>query len=110
MSRPKPRAPRDPERFHNPWDALLDASDLAFGDHADQLTEAEYVAALELYARALDEVRDRTMLDAIARGTTHAELAAVLGISRQAISQRVHHARDREIRRARQRRAEEADQ
>jgi predicted DNA-binding protein (UPF0251 family) len=81
--------PRKPD----PWPIFVDT----VARYVDAETHAEALPLIDQAAEQLQAVRDRDLLDAIAHGDTHEELAAALGVSRQAVTQQVRSARNREI-------------
>jgi FixJ family two-component response regulator len=81
--------PRKPD----PWPPFVET----VARYVDAETHAEALPLLDQAIEQLHAVRDRDLLDAIAHGDRHEDIAAALGVSRQAVTQQVRSARAREI-------------
>jgi DNA-binding NarL/FixJ family response regulator len=83
--------------------ALGEALDHAFADeHSDA---AHQLTAVDVVAERVQNIRDVLLLDLVAAGHTHADIAKGLGRSKSAVTQQVHAARNREQRRREDREA-----
>jgi DNA-binding CsgD family transcriptional regulator len=84
------RAPDPWRAFATTFDAWIDALD------AGPVDDLRALAQLTAVLTQLQAVRDHDLLELIAHGHTHAEIADALGVSRQAVGQQIQSARRRE--------------